>query len=50
MATPNKRAQNTSNVPFTRMTHPDPVTNMIVQDLYDKLAQVLQQLNQKQSS
>jgi hypothetical protein len=50
MATPSKTAQKISNVPFTRMTHPDPITNMIVQDIYDKLAQVLQQVNQKQSS
>ena len=29
---------------FTRMTHPDPKINQIVQDLYDKLAQAQAQI------
>ncbi len=28
--------------PFTRLVHPDPATNRVVQDLYDKLAQITQ--------
>jgi hypothetical protein len=35
---------------FTRLQHPDPTTNAIVQDLYNKFAQVQKQLQELQST
>ena len=44
------QAPTVNAVPFTRLTHPDPATNRIVQDLYDKLAQIQSQLIKVQKS
>ena len=44
--TPNTQSLRT----FTRLQHPDPTTNAIVQDLYNKFAQVQQQLQKLQPS
>ncbi len=35
--------------PFTRLTHPDPKTNQVISDLYDKIQQLQAQLAQLQS-
>lgn len=36
--------------PFTRLQHPDPATNRIVQDIYDKLQQAQAQLIKLQAA